>query len=215
MHDWPAIVSARLAALGLDAAREEEIRAELAGHLEDEYAAALQRGRSEQEAIACALARVPDWVDLARTIHQADKKEDLMSPDTKTFWLPGMAALCCAGAAILVSTRLPSSLWANPKASAPMAALTIACYVAFGALGSWWSRRAGGGTRARFAAGLFPLVLHLAIIVPAIIVSILNEGRMHPEHLMINFQLRVLFAFVLVPGVALAIGTLPFLRSRA
>jgi len=51
--------------------------------------------------------------------------------------------------------------------------------------------------------------------VPAIIVSILNEGRMHPEQLGVNFQLRVLFAFVLVPGVALAIGTLPFLRSRA
>jgi hypothetical protein len=208
VHDWPAIVGARLAVLGLDAAREEEIRAELAGHLEDEYAAALQRGRSEQEAVACALARVPDWVDLARTIHRADKKDGPMSPDTKTLWLPGMAALCCAGAAILMTTRLPPSLWANPRASLPMAALSIGWYVAVGALGSSWSRRAGGNTRARFAAGLFPLVLHLAIIVPAIIVSILNEGRT-------NFQRGELFASVLVPGVALAIGTLPFLRSRA
>lgn len=215
MHDWPAIVRARLAALGLDAAREEEIRAELAGHLEDEYAAALQRGRSEQEAIACALARVPDWLDLARTIHHADRKEGLMSPDTKTFWLPGMAALCCAGAAILVITRLPSSLWANPKASVPMGALSIVCYVAFGALGAFLSRRAGGSIRTRFLAGVFPLALHLAMIVPTIIVSILNEGRMHPEHLRVNFQLGVWFAFVLVPGIALAIGTLPFLRSRA
>ena len=215
MHDWPAIVSARLAALGLDAAREEEIRAELAGHLEDEYAAALQRGRSEQEAIACALARVPDWVDLARTIHHADEKEGLMSPDTKTLWLPGMAALCCAGAAILVTTRLPPTLWANPRASMSIGALSIGCYVAVGALGSWWSRRAGGSTRARFAAGLFPLVLHLTMIVTTIVASILNEGRMHPEHLRVNFQLRVLFAFVLVPGIALSIGTLPFLRSRA
>ena len=131
-----------------------------------------------------------------------------MSPDTKTLWLPGMVALCCAGAAILVTTRLPPSLWANPRAALPVGVMSIGCYVAVGALGSSWSRRAGGSTRARFAAGLFPLVLHLAIIVPAIIVSILNEGRT-------NFQRGELFASVLVPGVALAIGTLPFLRSRA
>ena len=215
MHDWLAIVSARLAALGLDAGREEEIRAELAGHLEDEYAAALQRGRSEQEAVACALARVPDWVDLARTIHHADRKEGPMSPETKTLWLPGMVSLCCAAAFILAITRLPSTLWVDPRAELPVTALWLSSYLAFGALGAFLSRRAGGSIRTRFLAGIFPLALHLAIIVPTIVVSILNEGRMHPEHLRPNFQLGVLLKLVVAPGIALTAGTLPFLRSRA
>jgi hypothetical protein len=96
-----------------------------------------------------------------------------------------------------------------------MTALWLSSYLAFGAIGAFWSRRAGGSVRARLLAGVFPLALHLAIIVPTMTVSMLTEGRMHPEHLRPNFQLGVLLVFVVIPGAALAIGTLPFLRDGA
>ena len=215
MPDWSAIVRARLTPLGLDAERDDAIRSELAGHLEDAYADARRRGCAEDDAVARALERVPDWTHLSRTIRAA-QKDDPMSHDTKTLWMPGMAALCGAAAVIVIVTRaLPSSLWVNPRATVPMTILMLASYLACGALGAWWSRRAGGSVKTRFFAGIFPLALHLAIIITAIVVGMLTEARVHPEHLRVNFQLRVLLAFVVIPGVALTVGTLPFLRNAS
>jgi hypothetical protein len=216
--DWSALVHSRLTALGLDADREEQIRAELAGHLEDVYADARLRGCPEEEAVARALERVPDWTHLARTIRRADQQEDPMSHHAKTLWLPGMTALCGA-AAVLVGTPLlvPSSLWVDSRlwVRVLMVGLPLSSYLAFGALGAWWSRRAGGSITDRFFAGVFPLALHLAMIVPTIVVSMMSDIPRHPEYLQPNFQLRVALAFVVIPGVALTIGTLPFLRDRA
>ena len=79
MRDWSSIVRARLIALGIEAEREEEIRAELAGHLEDAYVEAIRRGCTEEDAVARALERVPDWTRLADAIRRADQKEGPMS----------------------------------------------------------------------------------------------------------------------------------------
>ena len=139
-----------------------------------------------------------------------------MSHDAKTLWLPGMAALSGAAAVILCVMRfVPPSVWADPRSSVRVLVpgLLLSSYLAFGALGAWWSRRAGGSVAVRFFAGLFPLGLHLAIIVPTIAVSALSDTPRFPEHLQPDFQLGVLLAFVVVPGVALSIGTLPFLRD--
>jgi hypothetical protein len=59
-HDWPAVVRGLLDDADLPAAYETEIIDELAAHLEDRYRAALEAGRSEQEALALARAEVPD-----------------------------------------------------------------------------------------------------------------------------------------------------------
>ena len=206
MHDWAAIVRSRLGALGLDAAYEEEVRAELAAHLEDLYAEARRCGSSDADAMARALERVPDWGHLARTIRRADRRDGPMTRDARTIWLPGMAALIGAAAVILVATRLPSSLWADRRADVPMALAAIAMYLACGALGAGWSRRAGGSVGERICAGLFPLALHLAIFILAIVVLTISEGR-------VNLQLKAAVVFLLTPGLALATGTLPFLRD--
>ena len=121
MRDWSSVVRSRLIALGIEAEREEQIRAELAGHLEDAYADAIRRGCTEEDAAARALAQVPDWTRLADAIRRADQKEGPMSPDAKTLWLPGMAALGCAAAVMLGAPRLlPASLWLDPRATMPM-----------------------------------------------------------------------------------------------
>ena len=91
MRDWSSVVRARLIALGIEAEREEQIRAELAGHLEDAYADAIRRGCTEEDAAARALAQVPDWTRLADAIRRADQKAGPMSPDAKTLWQPNAA----------------------------------------------------------------------------------------------------------------------------
>jgi hypothetical protein len=206
VHDWAEIVRTQLGSLGLDAAYEEEVRAELAAHLEDLYAEARRSGSSESQAMARALARVPDWSHLARTIRRADRRDAPMTRDARTIWLPGMAALIGAAAVILVSTLLPSSLWVDHRADLPMALAAISIYLGCGALGAGWSRRAGGSVGDRVCAGLFPLALHLAIFLLAIVVLTISEGRL-------NLQLKAAAVFLLTPGLALAVGTLPFLRD--
>ena len=211
MRDWSSVVRSRLIALGLDAEREEQIRAELAGHLEDAYADAIRRGCTEEDAAARALAQVPDWTRLADAIRRADQKEGPMSPDAKTLWLPGMAALGCAAAVVLgVPRLLPASLWLDPRATMPMTAGLLLSYLAFGALGASLSRRSGGGIAARLAAGIFPLALHVSIFVAVVVAAMFGDRRFQ-----INFQLRAALIFIVIPGVALAVGTLPFLREGA
>jgi hypothetical protein len=209
MHDWHAIVDSHLGPLGLEAAREQEIRTELAAHLEDLYTGARRRGCSDADAMACALERVPDWTDLMRTIRRADRRDGPMSHDAVTIWVPGMAALAGSATVILGTTRLPSWLWTDPRAGVPMAIAGISVYLACGALGAGWSRRAGGTVRERICAGLFPLLLHLAMFV----LATLTEARAHAEPILLNLQLRVAIVFLVIPGVAMTIGTLPFLRD--
>lgn len=203
MRDWSAVVGARLAALGLNAEREDQIRAELAGHLEDAYADALRSGCTEEDAVARALERVPDWTHLASAIHHANQEEGPMSHDAKTLWLPGMAALGCAAAVLVGGTRLlPGSLWLDPGAALPMMAAMLLAYLLCGALGAWWSRRAGGRVAARFVAGVFPLALHLCMVLVA---AIRLHGDVQPG--------VVALRFIVIPGIALTIGALPFLTS--
>ena len=222
MRDWSSVVRSRLIALGIEAEREEQIRAELAGHLEDAYADAIRRGCTEEDAAARALAQVPDWTRLADAIRRADQKEGPMSPDAKTLWLPGMAALGCAAAVMLgVPRLLPASLWLDPRATMPMTAGLLLSYLAFGALGASLSRRAGGGIAARLAAGIFPLALHVSIFVTVVVAAMFGDRRYSigsptsPEAIQINFQLRAALIFIVIPGVALAVGTLPFVRDGA
>ncbi len=91
--------------------------------------------------------------------------------------------------------------------------LVLVGYLGLGALGAGWSRYSGGSTRRRLLAGLFPLALHLAVVVPAILIGIAAQ-RQIPSQFPPNFQPGVLLALVVAPGIALAIGTLPFLKDR-
>jgi nitrate/nitrite transporter NarK len=87
-----------------------------------------------------------------------------------------------------------------------MTAGLLLSYLAFGALGASLSRRAGGGIAARLAAGIFPLALHVSVFVTVVVAAMLGDRRN---------QLRAALIFIVIPGVALAVGTLPFLRDGA
>jgi len=214
VRDWTSMVRARMGALGLD--REDEIRAELAEHLEDVYQEARRCGCSDEDAEARALAQAPDWVDVARRIQDASQEGTMISRDTRTLWLPGMAAVF--GDVVLVLALMqvmPADLWTDPRAGVQVAiaSLVLVAYLGLGALGAGWSRYAGGSPRMRLLSGLFPLALHLAIVVSAIAMGI-PADRQTPSGFPPNFQPGVLLALFVAPGIAMAIGTLPFLKDR-
>ena len=216
MPDWRAFVRERLAGLGLGARREEEIHAELAEHLQDAYQDALERGLSPEAALAWAHEQVPDWQGLARKIRRAGQEEDAVSHTAKTLWVPGMSVLFFASVMLLVMTRVvPPTVWTGPKGPVLMLGPWLFSYFVFGALGAYWSRWAGGSHRDRLLSGVFPLALHLAIFVLPIVVTVFSDVPRFPEHRDLSWLLRTSIVWVVIPGVALAIGTLPFLRNSA
>ena len=213
MPDWQRMVRERLDELRIAPQLQEEVVSELASHLEDIRVTALRNGMSEPEAVAKALEEVPDWTALNQEIAAA--KEGPMKERTLQLWLPGMTML--TGAAIfqvLLLKVIPPASWVQPNAPLVLGCFWLLMYVAFGALGAYWSRRAGGDSSMRMLAGAFPGALHLAIFICVILASYLPQAR-SSEYLQFNFQLKVFFSFVVVPGIALVAGTLPFLRERA
>ncbi|MCL4523934.1 MAG: hypothetical protein M1453_12525 [Acidobacteria bacterium] len=215
MPDFRQLVRERLGALGLAPQLEAEVVAELAAHLDDRFAAGVRSGMTEPEAVAMALDEVPDWVALNQEISAA-KKDGPMNERTRSLWLPGMTMMITA--AILMSAALrfvPPVAWLHPNAPLFFLATWLPVYGAFGALGAYWSRRAGGGKMIRFLAGVFPVALHLAIFICVVIAANLQNYSRTPEYQHLGFQLRVFLSFVVVPGIALAAGSLPFMRTPA
>ena len=192
----------------------EQVRDELAGHLEDAYQEARRRGCSDEEAVASALASVPDWAELEHAIDNHTGGQDV-SHTMRTLWIPGLAASLCAALLIVVVTRVaPAAWWADSRAWVQaLAAATTGVLRGLRCSRRSWSRQAGAAVRTRLWAGLFPVWLHLAILVPPVAVGMATDLRQHPEQL--DFNLRLGFAFVLVPGVMLALGAAPFLRRSA
>lgn len=221
MPDWRQYLRARLGRLGLCGEREEEILAELAEHLEDQCAADGERALLRQSQVE----RIEDetnWDLLARQIRDAE--EETMSSTTKTLWVPGVGMLFSSFLLLLAIARwVPPVAWLDPRAPTLLMVPWLLSYVAFGALGAWWSRRVGGSTAARFLSGVFPLALHLSVFFLPIVVAIASEVRLGastplgiglvPEPLQASFLLRAGLAWVVIPGVALGLGTIPFLRT--
>ena len=213
MHDFAALVRERLRLRGVSATRDREIRDELTAHLEDVYADALRRGSSETEAIDLAQAQVTDWTQLAQRLAHAEDG-DIMSHHTRTVFQPGMAMLGCAAAMhVGLAWFAPGEWWAEHQTRTTLLMATLPLYAAFGATGAAWSRRAGGTAGERLAAGLLPVALHIAVVLPAILLGSLAELARHPEWA-INPQPKVILALVVVPGLALTAGAAPFLRQR-
>ncbi len=220
VRDWTQLVRERLGALGLAPQLKEEVVAELAAHLDDRFADGVRSGMSESEAVAMALEEVPDWVVLNQEISAA--KEGPMNERTRSLWLPGMTMLISAF--ILMSAfarlvgdeddvvRLRGALTDSSTAMFIFMAWLV-MYGVFGALGAHWSRRAGGSARTRFLAGIFPVALHVVIFVAVFTATSLQVSPRTPEWLVPSFLLRVFLTFILLPGIALGVGALPFLRD--
>lgn len=203
MPDWRQFVRERLGPLALSRRREEEIYSELAEHLAD---------ATEQQSGDLS-GRGTDWSALAGEIRRAE--EDNVSPAAKTIWVPGTSVTLGAALLLVIMTRfVPPVAWVEGKGPMLLASTWAVAYLAFGAMGAWLSRRAGGGTRQRLLAGVFPVVFHLAVFVLPIVAALASDAPNFPEHRQVSWLLGAGAGWVVIPGIVLAIGTLPFLRSK-
>lgn len=213
--EWNVIVRGKLKDLGLGVRQQEEVADELADHLEDIYEQFLEEGLCEPEALRLTLQEAADWRKLARNIRRARRKEDVMNNRTKTLWLPGLAALTAASVLLMLLERIvmlqPRLWWKDSGVLAIHASWWILLPLC-GAAGAYLSRRGGGQRLARLAAGLFPAIVMLCVFCFVLPVSVLIERNafvmQHPLYFLL-----ALINWTVVPGLALLLGTLPFLRT--
>ncbi|HEY4904092.1 MAG TPA: hypothetical protein VIH89_11510 [Candidatus Sulfotelmatobacter sp.] len=138
-----------------------------------------------------------------------------MNNRTKTLWLPGLAALTAASVLLMLLERIvmlqPRLWWKDSGVLAIHASWWILLPLC-GAAGAYLSRRGGGQRLARLAAGLFPAIVMLCVFCFVLPVSVLIERNafvmQHPLYFLL-----ALINWTVVPGLALLLGTLPFLRT--
>jgi hypothetical protein len=223
--EWPQLVRERLGALGIPTEREEEVVAELAGYLEDANEDWLQRGATPERALACAFSEVTNWARLGKEIRRVAREEEPMNERTKHLWLPGIVMLFLSSVLLMFITRhgpLPVFVWIDSRVPLLLYVPWLVSLPVFGALGAYWSRRAGGRVRARIAAGVFPVLMLAAafgLLLPA---AIIVEGHSWRTLQWKTFGSPFLSAFVIfilgwvvIPGAALFLGALPFLRDHS
>lgn len=214
MHDWKRIVRERLGVLGADSAQRKEIVSELACHLEDVYEDQRAQGCSETEAIAYALDGIAGGRKLGRRIQNS--KEGEMNGRTRKFWLPGfisIGAACVLLAVVAQLSYLPRVILLRSELATLVYPVWVLGQMIPGALGAYFSRRAGGDRLARLTAGLFPVIVMFAGIFVVLLVQALLHGRADFGRVDTPMLLRALVATILIPAGVLLLGALPFLRD--
>ena len=139
-----------------------------------------------------------------------------MTRQAITVLLPGTTILLAAATGMsLVVYSTPADRWLDPRwqVHALAAGLAFLFYLLLAAIGAAWSRHVGGSPGERLAAGVFPLVLHVAVAGPAVGADMLyafSRGAVG-RHLDINF-INMILVMLVAPGAALLLGVLPFAR---
>jgi hypothetical protein len=224
MFDWHSMVAERLLAMRLAPDRRNEVVAEIAGHLEEAYQTCLERGLNEDEARPLVLSEVRSWEEFAHDICEAT--EDEMTDRVKALWLPGAA---CVLAAVLLERMfyvLAARAWTvhlgpygafTLRGSILINPVFLVCLPACGAIAAWLARRSGASFNLTIVAATFPALLMAASMfvtaILGVIVGLINPGYLQPIPLLEGLVIYFL-GFVILPGVSLVLGALPFLGSR-
>ena len=219
MPDWTQVVRARLGGLGLTKQREAEIVAEIASHLEDLAEERTRQGASEADAVARALAAVPDWRRLSREI----RKEAGMNQRMRTLWLPGVTMAVLAMGDLFALGRgglQPRILWLGGYDGHAVCFYLpwLLLLLLVGAIGAFWSRRAGGARAESALAALFPVLGIAALLLLLLPIGVLLGG-LEDQEMLLRLKLAafgtLILSWVVVPGLALLLGALPFVVTRA
>lgn len=230
MPDWNAIVASHLKGTALDSSAKQEVTAELSGHLEDQYNQFRSEGIGDEDARRLTLEGAPDWRRLANDIRRTRRREDPMNRRTKILWLPGLVAFTAASILLMTLQRLimlHPALLLGLEHVIPMRAtlwwkdqvdVIYLCWWVLlplcGAAGAYLSRRAGGTRFACLAASLFPAIIMLCVFCLVLPVSIVIEKNAFVMQHPLYFVLAMV-TWVMVPGLALILGALPFLRQSS
>lgn len=221
MPDWQELVRRRLSGLALDPAEKDEIRAELAAHLEDAYASMLRDGINNSEAAKRTLCLANDWQDLQRKISIARSGKDTMTNRVTQLWLPGLATFVLSGGILALMQILRLKAWVLTKnGDLPIAVLDVWWLILLplvGAVGAYLSWRAGGSQRAILLSIVFPVLPFLASILVVLPVSLIFD-KFIAHNIAPMSLIFALFGWVLVPAAGLLAGGLTtqlFLSRRS
>ena len=210
--NFPLLVRERLQGLKLGSAQQEEIIAELADHLDEAYEQLCAQGSCKAEALQRSIEAI-NWRQLSRKIQSA-KREDLsMNNRTKELWLPAMTSLAISEGmlfAISITVATHARLW--QLGAAAMYVPWLLSLPAAGAAGAYLARRGGANRKALLAAVLFPAFVGLAFICGGLLITLMGAPVFaRPQWFYVPLALIV---GVLIPCVALWLGSLPFLRKH-
>lgn len=137
----------------------------------------------------------------------------------RTLWLPGLvlflASMGLLGLLIWAGVR-PLTFFLNWHHPLQFYVPWLVVLPVLGAVGAYWSRRAGGGTRTRLLASVFPVLPLAGMAVVGLLADLIVDvggGRHSVWHTLCGAGYLVV-CWLLVPGAALLLGALPFLERR-
>ena len=214
MPDWSRLISERMGVLALSGAVRDEVVAELATHLEELYQACRARGASESQAIEIALSQATDWQELGREISDIKNEEAGMNDRSKQLWLPGLVTLTASMVWLMMLQRVNWNLgssWFHESPPLMAYLMWLITQPVFGAAGAYLSRCNGGTLIARLAAGIFPSIALLGLLIFITFTGFFVERNpflwKHPA-----FFALVVFPWAILPAISLLIGVVPFVK---
>jgi hypothetical protein len=211
MPDWQELVRQRLSIHGLDAAEKDEIHGELAAHLEEWYEAFCREGLTQREAVQRTLAQVADWQELRRKILIAKRREQPMQKRMQQLWIPGFLTLTLSTIFLMALQKLgfqPRIVGSGPSITFYYGPW-LASLPFFGALGAYFSARAGGVLQTVLLASVFPVLALSAAFLLMFPIGFVTEriiGRPVDFSIVATAILRDWISWILVPGVVLFAG---------
>jgi len=134
---------------------------------------------------------------------------------TKSLWIPGLVTGFLAMTSLSMFSHAglpPRIIFVDSTTSLQLPIQWLFMLPLFGALGAYLSRRADGHRMTRVAAALSPSIVLLGMFLFSLVVSMFVDRNMHTRPLPFLFG-PVTFNWVVLPGAALFLGALPFLRS--
>jgi len=217
MRNWEKEVSHALENTKFPASDREEISRELASYLEDLCGDARSRGLDESAATKYALDQLYEDARLGPKLRRA-RQENIMNDRTKGLWLPGCVSLI----AIVICLVVCETLGVRPYIAghfgsaanySPVEIFPWLCVLPFlGAASAYFSRRAGSRPALRVTAGISPALVFLTGIVIVVPLSFAINGMPATNAIMPSLGGGIL-SIVVIPGLTLLLGVLPFLRD--
>ena len=217
MPDNLEIIKRRLGRLGLGVQREREIARELADHIDD-HAAELQANEVRPEdAVDEPLDGVSDWTALRSEIIAAETEEESMNQRTRVLWLPAfctflLSALLLAG--LQIAGYQPRIYWVAEGLFIPFYLPWLLTLPVIGAIGAFWSQRAGGTAWHRALVSIAPVTMWVGALLLLFLPLSLLVDRQVPIGFRMEGMLTYVVAWWLLPGFLLLVGATPFLVWR-
>ncbi len=212
MPDWQALVRRQLDGLALEPRERAEVIEELASHLIETFEGLRRQGFTEEDAAQQCMTEVKDWHDLRRRIQSARRKEDIMTNRIKQFWIPGLLTFVLAMSFLALLQKFGPKPWVVAlRGVLPVATLYIPWLLSLpliGATGAYLSHRTGGSQRAVFSSIVFPVLPYLLLFLVGFPVALIVDEHV-AHNIMFSAFIVGLFAWVLLPAVALLAGGLP------